>query len=55
MKILYLITKDPDPVLTAVVTENKKTHNVTIIDLRQNRHYDEIIDHVAAFDRVISW
>ena len=55
MKILYLITKDPDPALTAILDENKKSHETTVIDLRSNTQYAEIIDQIEAFDKVISW
>lgn len=55
MNILYLITKDPDPTLVALLNEQKKTHRLKVIDLRQEPKYDELIEQLETFDKVISW
>jgi hypothetical protein len=55
MKILYLLKQDPDKTLKKILTEHKKANEVTVVDLRKNKDYDEIIDLAISSDKVISW
>lgn len=55
MKIVYLVTSEPDSNLKTILQENKKEHAVEVINLTTNKDYDEIIDTIEQFDRVISW
>lgn len=55
MNVLYLLMQEPDETLATIVGEHKKEHDVTIVDMRKNKNYDEIIDLIASADKVISW
>jgi len=55
MKILYLLKQDPDKTLKKILREHKNANEVTVVDLRKNKDYDEIIDLTMSSDRVISW
>lgn len=55
MKILYLIKQELDGTVKKIIDENKKKHDVTVVDIRKNKDYDNIIDLIALSDKVISW
>lgn len=55
MKILYLLRNEPDNTGKKIIEEHKKSNEVTIIDINQNKNYDEIVDAIASNDKVISW
>ena len=55
MKILYLVTDEPDLALQTILAENKKEHTVEVINLKNNTDYNKIIEAIEQFDRVISW
>ena len=55
MDILYVIKKDPDKTLNTIIEEQKKTHDVEVIDIRTNSDYATILDRIAEADRVTSW
>jgi len=55
MKILYVLKQDPDATLNTFLEQQKKEHEITIVDLRKDTDYDSIIDNIAASDKVISW
>ncbi|HTR44488.1 MAG TPA: hypothetical protein VMH06_02175 [Thermodesulfovibrionales bacterium] len=55
MKILYLMKQKPDETITEVMTEHKRAHKVTVVDLEEDKNYDRIVDLIAESDRVISW
>ena len=55
MTILHLLTKKPDGFTEKIIEEQKKTCEVTVIDLQEEQAYDKIIDSIAAADKVISW
>jgi hypothetical protein len=55
LKILYLMKQEPDETITEVMTEHKKTHQVTVVDLKEEKDYDRIVDLIAESDKVISW
>ena len=54
MKILYLLKQDPEETLKQIMEEHKKANEVSVIDLRENKKYDEIIDTIFSSDKVIS-
>jgi hypothetical protein len=33
----------------------KKTNDVTVVDIRQNKDYNQIVDLIFSSDKVISW
>ncbi len=55
MKILYLVKQAADETLNKFIEEHKKTNDVTVIDINENKNYDEIVDSIASSDKVISW
>lgn len=55
MKISHILKQDPDETLKKIMEEYKKSNEVTAVDLRENKNYDQIVDLIAASDRVISW
>lgn len=54
MKILYLIKQEPGETLKQIMDEHKKANEVSVIDLRENKNYDLIIDTIFSSDKVIS-
>ncbi len=55
MKILYLMKQEPDETVAEVIAEHRRTHEVTVVDIREERNYDRIVDLIADSERVISW
>jgi hypothetical protein len=55
MKVLYLIKQDPDETLKKMMDEQKKSNEVTVVDIRENKDYGQIVDLMAQSDKVISW
>ena len=55
VKILFILKKDPDSNIKTIIDVNAKESEVTVIDLRENQDYDELVDHIATCDRVITW
>lgn len=54
MKILYLLKQDLDETAKRITDEHKKANEVTIVDIRKNKDYEQIIDLIASSDKVIS-
>ena len=55
MTVLYILTKDMDSTAEKIIAAQKDKAEVTVIDLRDNKRYGEIVDLIAAADKVISW
>ena len=56
MKILYILRqKDADDTVRKLIEEQKKTDDVTVVNISENKNYGEIVDLIASSDRVISW
>jgi len=54
MKVLYLLRDEPDETGNKIIEEHKKLNEVTIININENKNYDEIVDAIASNDKVIS-
>ena len=54
MKMLYLITKETGDTVKKFIEENKKSNDVTVVDINENKNYDEIVDLIDSSDRVIA-
>ena len=54
MKMLYLITKETGDTVRKFMEENKKSNDVTVVDINENKNYDEIVDLIDSSDRVIA-
>jgi hypothetical protein len=55
MKILYLMTKEPDDTCRTFIEEHRKTHDVSILEINENSDYEAIVDAIVSCDKVISW
>lgn len=55
MKILYLIKQEPDETLKKILDVHKKGNEVTVVNLKENKKYDQIVDLIFSSDKVISW
>ena len=55
MKVLYLVKQDLSETAKAIVEEHKKSNEVTVVDVRENKDYGQIVDLIAGSDKVISW
>lgn len=54
MKVLYLLRNEPDETGNKIIEEHKKSNEVTIININENKNYDEIVDAIVSNDKVIS-
>ena len=55
MKILYLLKQDTDDTLTELIAEHSKLHKVKVIDIRENKHYTQLIELIESSDKIITW
>lgn len=55
MTILHLLTGKPDGLTEKIIEEQKKTCEIKVIDLQEEKEYDRIVDSIASADKVISW
>ncbi|MEW6408839.1 MAG: hypothetical protein AB1488_01835 [Nitrospirota bacterium] len=58
MKILYILKSEPDEIIKKIIEyhSTNKNHTVKIIELyKENTGYDELIDLIFEYDKVISW
>jgi galactitol-specific phosphotransferase system IIB component len=56
MKILYILKqKEADSTVKKLIEEHKKSNDVTVININENKKYDQIVDLIASNDKVISW
>ncbi len=55
MKILYLLKQDLDATGKKILDMHKKSNGVTMVDIRENKNYDQIVDLIFSNEKVISW
>lgn len=55
MKLLYILKKEPSPTINNLIESHKTKADVTVIDMRNDKNYDDIIDKVFENDKVITW
>jgi hypothetical protein len=55
MKILYLQKQDLDATAKKIMEVHKKGNDVTVVNIRENKNYDQIVDLIFSSDKVISW
>jgi hypothetical protein len=55
MKILYILKQDIDDTLKTIMDVHRQSHEVSMIDLRKNKNYHQIIELIEKNDKVISW
>ncbi len=54
MKMLYLISKETGDTVRKFIEENKKSNDVTVVDINENKDYGQIVDLIDSSDKVIS-
>jgi hypothetical protein len=54
MKILYVIKEEPGDTIKKFMEAHKAAHDVTVVDVRTNKNYEEIIDLIDQSEKVIS-
>ncbi len=55
MKILYLLKRDRDKTLDEIMEGHANSHDVTVIDIRNDKDYEKIVELISMSDKVISW
>ena len=55
MKILHLLINAVDDTANKLIEEQKKSNDVSVINLNDIKNYDEIVDAIFLNDRTISW
>lgn len=55
MKLLYIVKSEVTETLSNMLDNHKKGAKLTVIHLRENKNYKEIIQQVFANDKIITW
>ncbi len=55
MKILYLQQQELSATAKKILEAHKKGNNVTVVDIRKDKNYAQIVDLIFSNDKVISW
>lgn len=55
MKILYIQKQDLDATAKKIMEVHKKGNDITVVNLKANRNYGQIVDLIFSSDKVISW
>jgi len=55
MKILYIQKQDFDATIRKIMEVHKKANDVTVVNLKENKDYSQIVDLIFSSDKVISW
>jgi hypothetical protein len=55
MKILYILKQEADATCRTIMDVHKKSNDVTVVNIKENKDYGKIVDLIFASDKVISW
>jgi hypothetical protein len=55
MKIVYIQKQDLDATAKKIMEVHKKGNDVTVVNLKENKNYGQIVDLIFSSDKVISW
>ncbi len=55
MRLLYIVEQERDETLRRIEVEQKKRHEIEIIQLSENPDYESIMEKIESSDRLISW
>ncbi len=55
MKILYIQKQDLDDTAKKIMEVHKKGNDVTVVSIKENKNYGQIVDLIFSSDKVISW
>ena len=54
MKMLYLISKETGDTVRKFIEENRKSNDVTVVKINENKDYGQIVDLIDSSDKVIA-
>lgn len=55
MRVLYILKGEPDDTITRLIEAQKKDNDVKVLRLEKGISYDELVDDIFNYDKVISW
>ena len=56
MKILHILNDGSTTLSSEIISIQTKDHEVKVVDLTKGAFsYDQIVDDIFAYDRVVSW
>ncbi|MDT8386029.1 MAG: hypothetical protein RQ736_00840 [Thiogranum sp.] len=55
MKVLYIIKQDIDATGQALIAQHQEHAEVSVVDIREHKNYDTLVEQVFRSDRVICW
>ncbi len=55
MHLLYIVKQDPGETFRKILNEQKKEHEVEIINFPDKPDYETILEKIESCDKVISW
>ena len=55
MKVLHITKGDPEGAVKTIIDNQTGNHDVTVVDLHQDKDYGKLLELVQASDRVIAW
>ena len=55
MKTLFILKKDPGATITAIMKEREKESELIVIDLREVKDYDLLVDTIERCGQVMTW
>jgi hypothetical protein len=55
MKILYIMKQEADATCRTIMDVHKKSNDVTVVNIKENKDYGKIVDLIFSSDKVISW
>ncbi len=55
MKILHIVKQDLNATEKKIIEVHKKGNVVTVVNLKENKNYGQIVDLIFSSDKVISW
>jgi hypothetical protein len=55
VKILYILKQESDETVKAFMEIHKREHEVSVINLKENKNYSQLVELIEKSDRIISW
>ncbi len=55
MRVLYILRDEPDETVSKLIEFHGKDHEVNVVRLGEDISYDELVDKIFQYDKVISW
>lgn len=55
MKVLHITKGAPEGAIKTIIDNQAGSHEVTVVDLHQDKDYGKLLELVQVSDRVITW